>query len=43
VVINLYDDILEGHTGPARVSKRKFSLPMRKVDVVGWCRSGRSV
>ena len=40
VVVNLYAQILESHTGPARVKKGLFSLPMRKVDVVGWSSFG---
>ena len=36
VVINLYSQILESHTGPARVKKGMFSLPMRKAKPAMW-------
>ena len=36
VVINLYSQILESRTGPARVSTGIFSLPMRKAKPAMW-------
>ena len=36
VVINLYAAILESHTGPARVKKGVFHLPMRKAAGANW-------
>ena len=36
VVINLYSQILESHTGPARVKKGMFSLPMHKAEPMMW-------
>ena len=38
VVINLYSQILESRTGPARVSTGIFSLPMRKAKPSMWPR-----
>ena len=38
VVVNLYSQILESHTGPARVRKGIFSLPMRKAKPAMWPR-----